>query len=285
MRKQIVVIFFKSVFIFSLIISQAFAMNEQTELEIKTITSISEVLKIVQNIRRLHPNDFIVAALDWDETISHSDGEESIFREEITLRIVEKLVDQLNVNPFILTARYAGTGFDDLEDEALKNFKLAVASVVNRMNNALPILERSTIFQTNGKIRSFKMVDENGTNSVMFQDGIVFAGSSTQTRSIKGKVLTRFLERTPKTVDHLLFLDDNFENILAAQEAFKNHPERHKVTLLYYPHTTKRVLFSVNNLKNIKPEVLRGFTEIEKDKLLDYDNFLTLDQREAIGVR
>ncbi len=119
-----------------------------------------------------------------------------IFEKKCTQNVVEKLVEKFDVNPFILTARYAGTHLDELEDAACEKFKLEVSAMAHRMYSALPILERSSVLRTGGKIRHFRMADENGTNTVMFKDGIIFAGSHTQTRSIKGKFLARFMERS-----------------------------------------------------------------------------------------
>src|SRR5438132_962287 len=95
----------------------AFSMHQkENEIEIRKINSINDVLNIVEEIRQEHPTDSIVTACDWDETISYRDGQELHFRENKTRKVFEKLVEDFEVKPFILTARYSGLDLDELNE-------------------------------------------------------------------------------------------------------------------------------------------------------------------------
>jgi len=259
--------------------------QHKNEIEIREIASINEILEIVGDIRKNHPYDSIVAASDWDGTISLNEGEEQPLREENTARVFEKLVEEFEVDPIILTARYHGENFDELEcDPAV--FKKHVSETVKRMHAALPILKISSfpILRTGGNIAHFKIADENGSYTVMMQDGIIFAGSPALTPPIKGKVLRRFVERLPKKlIDHLLFIDNDYDNILSVKEAFKDHPEKHKIILLYYPNKTVR--YSLGELITKKPYDLWDVPDLRKDELIKHGNLFNSEQLEAIWVR
>lgn len=254
------------------------------EIEIREISSINEVLNIVKDIRQKHPTANITTAFDWDETISYNDAQERPLREDNTSKVIETLVKKFEVDPFILTSRFNGYNLRELAENGFDAQGL-VYSIRKRMHDALPILKRTPHFRTEGEIKQFKITDENGSNTVMMLNGVIFAGSHTETKSVKGKFLQTFVKCSIKPLDYLLFIDNDMKSILSAKEALANHPERLKIILLYYPKTEESIIYSLQEIKVAKPETLRSLSDFAKDKLMKYDRLLTFEQREAIFVR
>ncbi len=211
------------------------------------IDNINAIYNLISDIRAKEQNETpkILVAFDWDNTISMVDGCELPLREENTKEVIENLATHLNTKIFVLTSRLNGGNVDQVGKNSL--------IIAKRMHQALPILTQSTPLKGVG---DFQIKDTN--NYVLYDNGIVFAGSSDNDKSCstsgscKGKALAQLIdgvdiqtgENEFKKVnlgefDVLIFVDNDRGHLDAVQEAFAQRPDREKIHLIYYKQNPK----------------------------------------------
>lgn len=180
------------------------------------MASLKDLSDQVSNIRKIYPNAKIVTVFDWDNTVSLINGCELPLREENTKEAIQSLVDDFQVNLFILTSRLTDNEYP--KEDYQEN--------VTKMTAALPLLQE-------GGYEKFSPTDQS---TIICMGNIIYTNN-------KGEALFALMNHDyfGKNVDYLLFIDNDATHIKSVQEAYKQQSHQtYKVFLFYYPQNPLR---------------------------------------------
>ncbi len=191
----------------------ASAMTEEYE-----ISNISEISSFLKN----HSSDTTLVVLDWDNTVTLKDGDDTIFREPQTKKNIQAIKEQ-NYDLLYLTSRHSGTPLEELipnktlklniealnqylEEmdahfnilkgyQSLKSLDSAIGSVLL----SLPIYEKNDDEALVDAVLKLSLekreeVFETSTDHMILTHNVVFAGAHVKTKSNKGPALAKLLD-------------------------------------------------------------------------------------------
>jgi hypothetical protein len=205
------------------------------------ITHIQQIISILDSL-----NGRIIVAVDWDNVISLSDGcdlplRDPIYPYEDPLfngdgQAVHDTFKELNARSipwFIITARLHGNSALDLTyHKSLDTiyaktacFNSCIINATDAMHEALPELSKQNILTPSSP--------ELGKYNSITYNNIVFAGG--QPTSNKGPILIDNIKRKRlKNFDYLVFIDNDYQNIVNVANIFKDEGLRKKLITIYY---------------------------------------------------
>lgn len=215
------------------------------------IKHITEIKNIIDSLE-----GYIMAAFDWDNCISLTDGCNLPLRDPITddlngsgdqvLEFFDYL-NKINIPWFIITARLKGRNedyyFNDTAYLKKYYFNSYIISEVHSMMEALPPLHL--------KNRTQKVMSPEIIKHISYKDpdlppyinhsiryhNIIFAGGRCSETTNKGPVLIYYIRHDiiPNNFDYFLFIDNDIKHINSVISSFTQYGLRDKLIAIYYP--------------------------------------------------
>lgn len=218
------------------------------------INHIQQIIPIIDSLK-----GSIIVAVDWDNCISLTDGCDLPLRDPIEPynnptnngngRAVHQTFRELNsknIKWFIITARLHGNSALDLSYHKSIDtiyaktacFNSCIINATNAMHDALPELSKQKLLTP--------VKPELGKYNSITYNNIIFAGGSNG----KAKVLIDNIKHKKlNNFTYLIFIDNDYQNILSVSNAFKTHGIRDKLISIFYPQFPQLTSSNISNSK------------------------------------
>ena len=206
------------------------------------IDHIQQIIPILDSL-----TGTIIVAVDWDNCISLTDGCDYPLRDPLFPykdplangdgQAVHDTFKELNIKKipwFIITARLHGNSALDLTYHRsidtiyakTECFNRCIISATDAMHDVLPELSKQNVLTPSSP--------ELGKYNSIIYNNIVFAGGNQS--SNKGPVLIYNIKYGKLNgFDYIVFIDNDYQNIVNVAHAFKEQGLRKKLITIYYP--------------------------------------------------
>jgi hydroxymethylpyrimidine pyrophosphatase-like HAD family hydrolase len=214
---------------------------------------ITEISEIKPFLKHYSPEETIIF-LDWDNTVTKKDGEDTEFRELETQKIIQEMQTS-GYDILVITSRLKGASIDSLTINGTR------PEAIHALNNYLCEMDKSfNLFTKQKTIKSLSLdtgavlvdleINENLKDYMIITNNIIFAGSHDPIASNKGPALVKLLDlnnegskssepddgpifSSDRVHKKVIFIDNDPDHIQSVKTAFEKRDE--KLLLLYYP--------------------------------------------------
>lgn len=203
------------------------------------INHIQEIIPILDSLK-----GNLILAVDWDNCVSLTDGCDYPLRDPLYPyndsllngdgRAVHDTFKEVNARKipwFIITARLQGHSAIDLSYHKsidtiyakTECFNNCIINATDAMHEVLPELSKHQYLTPS--------TPELGRYNSITYNNIIFAGGTDN----KGKVLMDNIKQRRFTdFKYLVFIDNDYQNIVSVSDTFKDHDLRKKLITIYY---------------------------------------------------